>query len=230
MAIPIEIIHEGIILSHDLSANNYTNLYDPTIDEIPRLDVDKLIYTVLERLSKVSDIDTIELKIVDCLPYNNLYGAVEFEGNVAKIYTSSNLNKCWERFTIVKEIVQLYIDHEYSYKKFKGVNVLNQLIDLSKEQDKFFIDGAKMDFENSYNDDVYPEFQAIIMATDLIFPYCKKDGFINNIFDFIIEGRLKYYDIAYLMRMPEFAVKAYHLSLHKISLELKESRDKLVEK
>ena len=222
MAHLLDVVTEGILMSHDFSKTHNDKLYHrPDGYIFPQIDINSLGVIVLEYLKRTSDINEIKIVSFDGFTNSNIYGVLKISKSRADIIVNSKLNACWLRFTICKELLQLYIDTTSTQGGYASQDIITQITDLVEIQDQY-MNGAVVStgFKNGANAIInksITEFQAITMAIDLIFPFNEKFVLAEVLKEMLKAEEIKFYDIACLFKMPEFVIKAYYASFHKLS-------------
>ena len=216
MAFLLPAIVDGIVSSNDLSTRHYKDIYHSnSLFKINEKGLAKVVKDhLVAQQSKITQITINEFDEFE----NNICGMVLINGNHAEIVVNSKLNECWRRFTICKELLQLYCDNRAdSCDPYSQDEIVDQLDKLKEAQDKFFsissetgISGLKKAF---VEDKSYEEFIAIAMAIILIFP--ERDiALINNIFNSINRGEITHFDVALALKMPEYFIIKYYQIFH----------------
>jgi hypothetical protein len=215
---------EALAMSHDLQKNHGTSFYVPTEEDVAlglknvkKLDVKKLALVVRDYLRQIKDNQNIEIEFepID-LPQGDILGAcgwVESEDKF-RIYYDAELNDCWKRFVICKELMQLYIDAE-------GGNpyTQDQIIDQIKELFKARNIVAENNTNYEFSEGVSPEIQALIMSIDLmVCPENRLLFYYLNRFVSLTNNNLESYDLALMLKYPEFVIKLYRKYIEKSSL------------
>ncbi|WP_018345018.1 hypothetical protein [Cytophaga aurantiaca] len=227
MAYLLDVVRSGITLSHDLSKRKEGEIYQAsTIPGILQLNTNALSDIVLEHLKLVnSPIKEIIIRKYHHFPTSNVYGILKVKRNTAEIIVNGKLNDCWTRFTICKELMQLYIDSQKGVQKgYNPCDIKSQISDLVNIQDKYIKNTYNASFGNSldpFSDESSTEFSAITMAIDIIFPFSHQEITTTAIMEILDDGTVSYYDVAKVHKMPEFVIKAYHKTFHNISISIK---------
>jgi Zn-dependent peptidase ImmA (M78 family) len=221
------VITQGILLSHNLQKINntfYDNVSSPkSICNIPQINTDKLALIIKNQVEKIYQIPKLSIiaKYSEDLPNGNLYGYVVTKNDIATIVINKGLNKCWERFTLCKELLQLYFDYQDGESVYSSEQIINQLDHLINNQKRFIstFKTSVKDYEIEFSNDSASELIAYIMAIDLIFPIqCRIE--LEKNYEEVLNGKLTFYDIAYSFKMPENIIKFYFSHLNDISKSL----------
>ena len=108
---------------------------------------------------------------------------------IAVIIYCKNLNECRRRFSIIKELCQLYIDPEFLRKTT-----------TSDAQIQEAIEGLELNAMNF----IKPEQAALVLAMELAMPWSHR----SDIAAMQDEGQ-KNYDIAKKLMIPEYVIEKY---------------------
>jgi len=118
------------------------------------------------------------------------------------IVINSKLNLCWNRFTRLKELCSMYVDH-YGYED-------SQSQDYSQSLTKAFSEKNLINTSSKLDEgDLDSETFAILLACELIIPINERER-IGQYFEQIEEGQLTYNDLAKSLIMPEYFLQIYH--------------------
>lgn len=221
MANLLNVVTDAIVLSHDLSKTYEQIIYEEGV--LFKLDPDKLLDIVLDYLKQTTDIKGIDVRKHHNFPSGNVYGVLKIDNNIAQITVNGKLNDCWSRFTICKEILQLYIDTKCCIQNYPSSDIVQQINDLVEAQNRLVgthINGASYFNEQEITEKAVSEFTAIAMAIDIIFPFSQKNGILSQIESLIVANEITLYDIAFILKMPEFVVTTYYKSFHNTSLQM----------
>lgn len=226
-------IAESLIMSHDLSKNHGT-FFMKALDADPdtgnafvlpfhRICIVSLSDFITEHLKKVTGNGLIKINIkkIKFPRDSSIYGSVYRNSNTSEItiYINGDLNECWCRFAICKELIQLYVDGDVGkiHQFYTPKNIKEQMRDLVRSQRTLTNASEEIQFDEGFN----LEATAFITTVDLIFPIADK----NNLFvlgGMIDSNKYQYtnYDLALSYKMPEFIVKFYRRYIEKQSLLL----------
>jgi len=217
---------EAFVMSHDLQKKHGAFFYADTkngdalgLSNIKILDIQKLAIVVRDYLRVVRNNASLEIEVepID-LPQGDVIGTCGWieEENTFRIYHDQELNDCWARFVICKELMQLYIDAHTIYKyPYSPDDILKQIIELYEARNVVSENIESFEFSEG----VAPELQAFIMAVDLMVStenkptYYFLGGFIS-----LTETPIEWYDLALMLKYPEFVVKLYRKHIEKQSL------------
>lgn len=222
----LDVVRNGIGYSHEISDTCHDTIYDNGV--LPKLQTKALAQIVLDRL-KVMDCGIKEIIVnkYSRFPSNSICGVLLNNGGKANIYVNSNRTECWQRFTICKELLQLYIDCTSvpsTTSLYNGSQIVKQITELVDAQDKLIAEATSATGLNNVSDpfpeNVTTEMEAIVTAMDLVFAKRYKKEILNEIPSILSNRELRPYDIANIMKMPEFVVTTYYRSFHNISTSL----------
>ncbi|HWZ22085.1 MAG TPA: hypothetical protein VNW06_05495 [Cytophagaceae bacterium] len=226
MAYLLDVVRNGILSSHELSETCHAEIYDGSA--LPQINPKALSSVILDRL-RVMDCGVNEIIVnkYSRFPTANICGILLLNRGVATIYVNSNRTECWQRFTVCKELLQLYIDCTKAPSAasiYTGSDIVKQIEDLVETQDKLKTATlATTGFHGSldpFSDKVSSEMEAIATAIDLVFPKKLKKQIISDVPIFVASGGYKWLDIAEIVKMPEYVVNTYYRSFHNISIDL----------
>ncbi len=215
----------GYILSQDLLKDIGEDFYSYPVDtvELPHIDYESLGKKILDnlisknKLDKGASIDIRKRKFD-----NDLHGVIDFNKSTNKVTITTNdrINFCKTRFTVVKELCQLYCEFVTSDKPFeKGAIIENEITTLVAKQASLL--DSSTDVEIISSDSEYTEFLAYFMARNLIIPRSNREYF-TYLMDFIKASpeQLTPFDVANFIKQPEFEI----IALHGVAANLKEIR------
>jgi hypothetical protein len=223
MAYLLDEIRNGITLSHDFS-EKHPFIYRE--EGFPKLEIEKLTDCISSHLKVACGLKKIEIRRIGWFPNSSINGLVHLDkSGKATIYVNNKLNDCWFRFTVIKELLQLYIDctSPSSLKEYGQSEIVQQITDLVTTQEMLLTTIPKNTLSSSpFSEKVSTEMQAISMAIDLIFPFHMKDTFPQAILDLLNdEDRLlTSYDVAFEFKIPEYVIDTYYKVFHEISMEM----------
>lgn len=118
---------------------------------------------------------------------NNIKGCLLRYTDKAIIYTSDNLNTCWERFVYCKELCHLVLDDESWFTKDPS-QLVEDLI-----SDRIFSD------DDGPSPDVLSENMTIIGAIEILFPFSIRGQFR----DMQEQKEKTAYEMATILRIPQ---------------------------
>ena len=217
---------EGICLSYDIVKCSEGKIFSNNrIDSkviLHKLDYISLANFVIVFLRKVTENENLILKIKKYkFPNDSVYGTCTYKKKTHEIniYVNSELNECWTRFAICKELIQLYLDCSEttgSYKSYSPYEIIEQIKVATINQQ--YLSSANKDYE--FDEGFNSEALAYIVSTDLFFPK-KNKLLIKEIGTIIIEGlntNFTHFDLANLFKTPEYITKFYRFHIEEASL------------
>lgn len=218
-------IKEGITISHYLSREFFDLIYIDKSDPI-RIDINALEDAIFEKIKARHKITEIDLIDVDWFNNNSVNGLVIYENNSrAVIYINERINECWQRFTILKELFQIYIDGPPKNGKiiYSSDEIISQIEHLVEIQNTLFLGNhatiGKM-AKDYFSEKTANEMRAIVAAIDFIFPLKHKKFFDEIVLVIISMGDMPTYDLAKMLMMPENIVINYINIFNKYSIGL----------
>ncbi|WP_462264681.1 hypothetical protein [Mucilaginibacter sp.] len=135
----------------------------------------------------------------------NVYGFyINLNDKTCYIVLNPNLNSCWKRFALLKELCSVYINL-YDIKGYK-TNKYNNYTDSI--ENAFSKKGMFVSHKAFEDDDVDDETYSILLATELMIPINHRQV-IKDLTAQIETGALTMSDIAKSLMMPEFILKQY---------------------
>lgn len=166
----------------------------------------KFIDYVSNSSSVLSEIDVHKIPS----PNNKAYGTSFKYNDSFLILLSDELNPCWTRFTIVKELVHISLNLEDKHS-YNHTEILTQMESLC--QYRF------LEFEGTeINKKDENEYLAFLVSVKLFFSN-DEDHNITIFKIFVNQGVITWYDIAKLYKVPEKILKFYVKYMHKESIE-----------
>lgn len=228
MAYLLDEVRDGIILSHDFSDTNHDFIYETDSGFLAKLKTQEIGQIVLDYLKKTTNITQIDVRRCSWFPNSSICGMVLLNNQgIATIYVNDKLNECWQRFTICKELMQLYIDGQAESEAsiYAGNEIVKQIKDLVETQENL-LNTSNSTFSNSpFTDKVSSEMKAVAMAMDLIFPIRYRTH-LSVIPELLSTQEIKAFDVASVFKMPEYVINAYYAIFNNISTDLAENRAK----
>lgn len=137
------------------------------------------------------------------------YFQLKFDKNKHIIILNSTKNYCWKRFSLIKELCQIYLDHHAV--SGDGVKVKDVTTDYMQCVDDAF--KVPLQFEsNDYllGENYDNETSALLMALELMIPFKHREQNTLKIYtELLLNEKIKMIDIATSLRIPEFILKRY---------------------
>jgi hypothetical protein len=188
-------------IGRDVLYTNRPNRKYPNTPENFRLfKIDPIKQFVLHTL-RIAGNPNADLRIItDPKLGENLYGLFVNRGNQNYILVNETLNECWFRFTLLKELCSLYVDH---YDKQDKLTRFDNY--LSSLQNAF---NEKVDFVGKPGldeGDLDSETFSILLATELMIPVETR-----GITDSLISSKIPLNDVAKSLMVPEFILKLFY--------------------
>lgn len=216
---------EGLCLSHDIVKTSKKQIFSKN-GNIPNLNLYKLEYVnlslfVCEFVRKITGNKNWKIRIKEFkFPNDSIYGMYLFrkESNEINIYVNSELNECWTRFSICKELIQIYLDCGVNSDKDKSYSpseIIEQIKEATIDQHSLNSTDKNYEFSEGFSGEVL----AYIVVTDLFFPLDNKKLIreIGKIID-LPNSNFTHYDLASLFKVPEHIAKFYRNSIEEASL------------
>lgn len=222
---------EGICLSYDIVKTSNKTIFSINPIEkklsLLKLDYKNLALFVRDFLRKILDNENLDIYINKIkFPTDSIYGMNIFneDNNEIHVFVNSELNECWTRFVICKELIQLYLDCGV-FSENKSSYTPEQIIEQIKEAtiSQHSLNSIDDNYEFSMGFEV--EALAYIVVTDLFFPVDNKllvQKLGVNLID-VDTIEFSHYDLAKLFKTPEFITRFYRSEIEKSSLEYLET-------
>lgn len=133
----------------------------------------------------------------------NILGMYVHHQNSCYIKINGNLNVCWNRFALLKELCSLYVDHyDTTSKMLKFDNYLDSIKNAFDQKDNL-ISNPNLD-----KGDLDSETFSILLATELMIPIHKRE-ITKDLISKIGSGGITMNDIAKSLLIPEYILKLY---------------------
>jgi len=223
---------EGLCLSYDIAKGTKNVIFsnNPTNPDLYKLDYKNLAVFVRDYLRIIKENPNLEISIKEFkFPNDSIYGMnlVREGSDVIDIYLNSELNECWSRFVICKELIQLYLDSGKLVKNEKSYPP-NEIIEQIKEATVAQQYLNKIDKDYKFSTGFSPEALAYIIVTDLFFPLENK-RLVKKIGTDVIDKKkhnFTHYDLASLFKTPEHITRFYRAYIEEASLVYLEDMEK----
>lgn len=166
------------------------------------INVDEL-RLILEPLSKVDRMYYEEIEcdtehvLASVMFYTAGLGLYSGKGTYARIQYVRNLNLCWKRFAVCKEMYQCVLDDTNEKRTNSTVRFLAVVDRLSSDFYEVLADenDAEVDVRQAYSTELIAE----LFALETLFPYELRRKF----FDAYDEHKITDYQLAYRFKIPE---------------------------
>jgi hypothetical protein len=157
--------------------------------------------------------------------YNSLILIPASIGDKFIIWINPNLNPCWKRYSLCKELLQIYyyfyLKRKNRYNEYPKDKICEQIGDLHKYHE--ILDDSSGEVPDKY----VPELITFCATIDMFF-YLDQKEFIRDLGTKLIDkGDIPFthYDLSEMYKCPQDMTIRYRKSIEKMSLQY--SRDKI---